>query len=173
MLVNRFFYFGEDMLKPDLITNNITDISVEYLKNNNIKALLLDVDNTLSIAHGNKNLKDGVPEWLSIMRENDVKLIVLSNASKSRAKRFADTIGLDAIGLSLKPLPFGYLRAAKSLVLRRKNIAMVGDQYFTDVLGGKLSGVKTVMVTDITPENNFFFKLKRRVEKILLKRWTK
>lgn len=161
------------MLKPNLITNNITDISVEYLKDNNIRALLLDVDNTLSIAHGNKTLRNGVAEWLSVMKEKGIDLLILSNAKKKRTQRFGDSIGLDVIGLSMKPLPFGYLRASKKLGIKRRNIAMVGDQYFTDILGAKLLGIKTVMLTDITPENNAFFKVKRRVEKILLKRWTK
>ena len=161
------------MLKPNLITNNITDVSVEYLEQNNIKALLLDVDNTLSPAHGVKKLRDGGAEWLSLMRENGIELIILSNAKKERARRFGDTVGLEVIGLSMKPLPFGYFRAAKKLGIPRRNIAMIGDQYFTDILGGKLAGVKTVMVTDITPEDSAFFKLKRKAEKILLKRWKK
>lgn len=161
------------MLKPNLITNNITDVSVEYLEQNNIKALLLDVDNTLSPAHGVKRLRDGGAEWLSLMRENGIELIILSNAKKERARRFGDTVGLEVIGLSMKPLPLGYFRAAKKLGIPRSNIAMIGDQYFTDILGGKLAGVKTVMVTDITPEDSAFFKLKRKAEKILLKRWKK
>ena len=161
------------MLKPNHITNTVTDVTVEYLKENNIKALLLDVDNTLSVAHANKTLRNGVAEWLSKMKENGIGLIILSNAKKKRAQRFGDTIGLEVIGLSAKPLPFGYFRAVKKLGLKCRETAMVGDQYFTDVLGGKLAGVKTIMVTDITPENDAFFKLKRRVEKMLLKRWTK
>lgn len=161
------------MLKPNLITNNITDVSVEYLEQNNIKALLLDVDNTLSPAHGVKKLRDGGAEWLNLMRENGIELIILSNAKKERARSFGDTVGLEAIGLSMKPLPFGYLRAAKKLGIPRRNIAMIGDQYFTDILGGKLAGVKTVMVTDITPEDFAFLKLKRKVEKLILKRWEK
>ena len=138
-----------------------------------LKALLLDVDNTLSPAHGVKKLRDGGAEWLSLMRENGIELIILSNAKKERARRFGDTVGLEVIGLSMKPLPFGYFRAAKKLGIPRRNIAMIGDQYFTDILGGKLAGVKTVMVTDITPEDSAFFKLKRKAEKILLKRWKK
>jgi HAD superfamily phosphatase (TIGR01668 family) len=161
------------MLKPNLITNNITEVSVEYLEKNNIKALLLDVDNTLSPAHGVKKLREGGAEWLSCMRENGIELIILSNAKKERARRFGDSVGIEVIGLSMKPLPFGYFRAAKKLGIKRKNIAMIGDQYFTDILGGKLAGVKTVMVTEITPEDAVFFKLKRKAEKIMLKRWSK
>ena len=52
------------MLKPHYILNCITDITVGFLKENNITALLLDVDNTMSVAHGNKTLREGLAEWL-------------------------------------------------------------------------------------------------------------
>lgn len=159
------------MFKPSYIFNSITDITPEFLKENNITALLLDVDNTLSVAHGNKTLKPGVPEWLSSMRESDVSMMILSNAKKQRAKLFADSVALDVLGLAAKPLPFGYIKAAKILGAKRKRVAMVGDQIFTDVMGGNLAGVKTVLVTDITPEDKTFFKIKRYFERIMLKGW--
>ncbi len=159
------------MLRPHYIINCITDISVEFLNNNNITALLLDVDNTMSVAHGDKTLRKGLPEWLSEMKENEISLMILSNAKTARAKRFADSVGLPVVGLAAKPLPFGYLKAARKLGVSRKNIAMVGDQIFTDVLGGNLSGVKTILVTDITPEEKAGFKIKRYFERIMLKRW--
>lgn len=159
------------MFKPNYIFKSVTDITPEFLEVSHIKALLLDVDNTLSVAHANKTLRDGVPEWLSLMRENDISMMILSNAKTKRAKLFADSVALDVIGLSAKPLPFGYIRAIKKLGLKRKNVAMVGDQIFTDILGGKLAGVKTVWVTDITPEDTKFFKIKRYFERIMLKRW--
>ncbi len=159
------------MLKPHYIINSITDISVEFLNKNNITALLLDVDNTMSVAHGNKTLRDGLPEWLSEMKENEISLMILSNAKTARAQRFADSVGLPVVGMAAKPLPFGYIKAAKMLKADRKNVAMVGDQIFTDVLGGRASGVKTILVTDITPEEKAGFKIKRYFESILLKRW--
>ena len=159
------------MFKPKHILNSVTDITPAFLKENDIKALLLDVDNTLSVAHANKTLREGVPEWLSDMRENDIPMMILSNAKKKRAQRFADSVGLDVVGLAAKPLPFGYFRAVKKLKLKRKNVAIVGDQIFTDIMGGRLAGVKTVLVTDITPENKTGFKIKRYFEQIMLKRW--
>ena len=159
------------MFKPNFVLNSVTDITVEFLDKNNIKALLLDVDNTLSVAHANKTLRNGVAQCLSDMREADIPMMILSNAKKKRAIRFADSVGLDVVGLAAKPLPFGYFRAVKKLKIKRKNVAIVGDQIFTDVMGGNLSGVKTILVTDITPEDKPFFKFKRKLEKKMLKRW--
>ena len=161
------------MLRPNFIINVITDISVDFLKENNITTLLLDVDNTLSIAHANKTLREGVPEWLEEMKQGGISLMILSNAKKKRAEKFAKSIGLDVVGLAAKPLPFGYIKAVKKLKAKHKNTAIVGDQVFTDVLGGKLSGIKTILVTNITPEETLSFKIRRKIEKKLKSRWQK
>lgn len=159
------------MLKPHYIIKSVTDITVGFLKEENITALLLDVDNTLSIAHADKTLRQGVNKWLCDMKNGGIRLMILSNAKTNRAELFAEEVGLPVVSLAAKPLPFGYFKAAKRLNKKMKNIAMVGDQVFTDILGGKLSGVKTILVTDITPENKTFFKIKRYFERIMLKRW--
>ena len=158
-------------LVPDYYFDTFDKANAEFLSSIGVKGILLDVDNTLSVAHADKTLRQGVPEWLSLMKENGVPLMILSNAKTKRAKVFADSVGLDVIGLSAKPLPFGYVKAAKRLGVKRKHVAMVGDQIFTDVMGGRLAGVKTVWVTDITPEDKTFFKIKRYFERIMLKRW--
>lgn len=161
------------MLRPNFIINQITDITVDFLKEQNIKALFLDVDNTLSVAHADKTLREGVLEWLEEMKQGGISLMILSNAKKKRAEKFAKSIGLDVVGLAAKPLPFGYIRGLKALKEKAKNTAIVGDQVFTDVLGGKLSGIKTILVTNITPEDSLSFKIRRKIEKKLKSRWQK
>lgn len=155
-------------LKPNIKLDKITDISVDILKKYNITALILDVDNTLSTHHG-QVLTEGLSDWLLCMRENDIKLTVLSNSTKKRLDPFAKKIGLDYISLGLKPLPFGYLRALKALGTKRKNTAIVGDQIFTDTLGGNFVGLNTVLLTPIKPETSLRFRFKRRIEKFLIK----
>lgn len=158
------------IFKPHIKRDRITDITVDDLKRYNIKALLLDVDNTMS-THGGQHLTDGLAEWLAVMSDNQIKLIVLSNARKSRVEPFAERINLPFIHLGLKPLPFGYWRAVKALKVKRKNAAIVGDQLFTDMLGGWLSGVKKILLTPIQPENKRSFIIRRRIEQIFLKRY--
>lgn len=156
------------LLRPNIKLDKITDISVDILKKYNITALILDVDNTLSTHHG-QVLTDGLENWLKNMRENNIKLTVLSNSTKKRLDPFAKKIGLDYISLGLKPLPFGYLRALKALGTKRKNTAIVGDQIFTDTLGGNFVGLNTVLLTPIKPETSLRFRFKRRIEKFLIK----
>ena len=156
------------LLKPHIKLKRVTDITPEILKKYNIDSLILDVDNTLSTHHGDI-LTDGLPEWLEMMQENGIKLTVLSNSKEVRVKPFAEKIGLPFISLGLKPLPFGYLRALKMAESKRKNTAIVGDQIFTDILGGRMVGVKTVLLTPIKLETTAGFKFKRKIETYVYK----
>lgn len=157
------------MFKPLIKLDRVTEITVELLNKYEIKALILDVDNTLSTHHG-QILTEGLEDWLKYMKDNGIKLTVLSNSKRKRVEPFTKKINLDFLSLGLKPLPFGYIRAVKSLGTKRKNTAIVGDQIFTDILGGKAVGVKTVLLTPIKPEDGWSFKLRRRLEKIIIKK---
>ncbi|MBO5909716.1 MAG: YqeG family HAD IIIA-type phosphatase [Clostridia bacterium] len=158
------------LLKPEIKLRGITDITVELLIENNIKALLLDIDNTMSTHHGTI-LTDGLLEWIKYMQDNGIKLMVLSNSKRFRVEPFAARIGLPFISSGCKPLPMGYLRGVKALGEKRKNTAIVGDQIFTDVLGGNVVGVKTILLTPIKPEDGWSFKLRRKLEKKLYKKY--
>ncbi len=157
------------LLKPDIKLKRVTDITLDMLKKRNIKALILDVDNTLSTHHG-QVLTDGLGEWLDTMRQNGILMTVLSNSTTKRLTPFAYKIGLDFISLGLKPLPFGYLRALKRLGTKRQETAIVGDQIFTDTLGGNIVGLNTILLTPIKPETSLRFRTKRRVERWLIKK---
>lgn len=158
------------LLKPDIKLHGITDITVEILNKFDIKALLLDVDNTMSTHHG-QALTEGLLEWIDRMNKNGIKLMVLSNSKRKRIEPFAERISLPFISLGCKPLPTGYLRGVRALGEKRKNVAIVGDQIFTDVLGGNLVGVKTVLLTPIKLEDGLSFKIRRNLEKKIYKHY--
>lgn len=156
------------LLKPDIKLNRVTDIGVEILKKYGIKALILDVDNTLSTHHG-EVLTDGLEDWLSAMRENGIGLVILSNSKQARVEPFAAKIGLSFISMGLKPLPFKFSSARKSLGTKRRETAIVGDQIFTDTLGGNLYGVTTILLDPIKLEGSKSFKFKRKIERAVYK----
>ncbi len=157
------------MFKPNIKLERVTDITLDILKKYNITSLILDVDNTLSTHHG-QVLTEGLEDWLKTMNENGIKMTVLSNSNSKRLEPFAKKIGLDYISLGLKPLPFGYLRALKRLNSKRSETAIVGDQIFTDVLGGNAVRLKTILLTPIKPETSLRFRIKRKVEAFLIKK---
>lgn len=156
------------MFKPEIKLERVTDITPDILNKYNIKALILDVDNTLSTHHG-QVLTEGLPQWLELMKESGIKLMVLSNSKEARVKPFAEKIDLPYISLGLKPLPTGYIRALKALGSKRRETAIVGDQIFTDVLGGNCVGVRTILLTPIKLETTWGFRFKRSIERVVYK----
>ena len=156
--------------KPHLQLNRATDITANLLKEMKVSCLILDVVNTLCLKKG-KKIFDGVMEWLDKMKKAGIKLIILSNAKPERMEGIAKNFGLPFVALGLKPLTVGYKRAAKRMGENIKNCAIVGDQLLTDILGGNLSRCKTILVCPVELETSFGFKIKRGIERKLLKKY--
>lgn len=156
------------ILKSTGIFKRITDINIEYLRDNNINTLLLDVDNTLSTHHGTV-LVDGLREWLDGMLGSGIGLVIVSNSKRFRIKPFAERLELPFVSLALKPLPFGYSKACRLLNADKNRTAIVGDQIFTDVLGANIFGIKSILVRPIKLEDGWSFKVRRYFERKILK----
>lgn len=150
--------------------HRVENISPEFLRAHGIKGILLDVDNTLS-PHNAPDPEPPVMAWLESLAANGIEAVIVSNNSKPRVEPFAAKLGLRFISRGLKPLPNGFNRAQKMMNLPRKELAVVGDQLFTDMTGGNLAGILTLLVDPIEPEHGPFFRLKRKLEKPLLARF--
>ncbi|MBQ5590523.1 MAG: YqeG family HAD IIIA-type phosphatase, partial [Clostridia bacterium] len=148
---------------PDFYLKNIFSVTPEFLKENGIKALLLDADNTLCIYHTDYPV-DGVLNWIEDMQRNSIDLHILSNGKQGRLTNFAKNVNLPCFYLSLKPLPFKISKAVKKLGFKKNQVALVGDQMFTDILGGNLARVKTIWLDYIEIEESFSFRFKRKIE---------
>jgi len=154
------------LLKPQYRFNTVLDISAEDLKSAGAKLVMLDADNTLSL-HGSQEPLKGVPEWIEEIKKSGIKLVIISNNSKNRIKPFAEKLGLPFVYKGAKPLPKGFKKACKMFGVLPKETAVIGDQIFTDVLGGNLFGAKVFLTEPLGPETDFFIKVKRRIEKYI------
>ncbi len=151
------------LFKPDFAFFRITDIEISFLRNNELNGLILDVDNTLT-THDNPVPAEGVTEWIENMKQNDIKLIIVSNNHPPRVKPFADLLGIDFVCEGKKPLSKGFRQAAEKLKLPFNKIGAVGDQIYTDILGANLFGIKSLYVSPIEYEKTRFFRFKRKME---------
>ncbi len=153
--------------RPDYVFNSIADIPLDFFAKEGIRALILDLDNTLT-THNNP-VPDGERyNWFKAAKESGLKMIIVSNNHPERVKPFAEFLGLDFVPEGRKPLPFGFNEACRRIGLPKASIAAVGDQIFTDVMGCKLSGIRSIFVFPILPETGFWFRVKRTLEKPLL-----
>lgn len=154
---------------PDFMFQSVTEITTAFLRQNNIKALVLDVDNTLT-THGNPEPGDGVQEWLAQMKKAEIPMMIVSNNSRERVKPFAELLGLDFVSRGWKPLTVGMAKACKRFGLPPHEVAIVGDQLFTDILGGKWHGMRCILTEPLQAEDGPFFRFKRKLEQRLMKK---
>lgn len=157
------------LFKPKYWIKNVLEIDREFLDRYGIDALILDLDNTLSM-HGDPAAEEGIPEWLDKMREMKVPMTVVSNNTNKRVAPLARKLGLPFIANGAKPLTIGINRALKFMGTDRKRTAVVGDQIFTDVMGGNFAGMPTILVEPFHTEKNIFFKIKRAAEGVVFRR---
>ena len=163
--------FKEKLTKtePDFAFRRTIDITPEFLKKHGIKGLILDVDNTLT-THDNPVPAEGIREWLDNMKNNGIKLIIVSNNNPDRVRPFAEPLGLDFVCDSGKPLKKGYIQAMTKMGLTNKETAAVGDQLFTDIWGAVFAGVTAIYVKPMELEGKHkrFIRFKRVMEKPFL-----
>lgn len=158
------------LFKPKARIDKMIDLTPEQLRAWGVRTLLLDIDNTMT-THDNPIPAEGVPEWIARMKEAGVKMIVVSNNNGERVRKFSELLGLDFEGRALKPLPVGFRRACRRLGVKLRETAVIGDQIFTDMLGGNLLGAYTVWTVPYLLEDSKRFRFKRALERLLVKLW--
>ena len=146
------------------------DLTPQILNDAGVRALLLDIDNTMT-THDNPVPADGVTEWIEMMKSEGFLLVVVSNNTGERVSRFSNLLGLDYEVKAAKPLPYGFRRACDRLGIRPEEAAVIGDQLFTDMMGGNLLGAYTVLTEPYELESMKFFKFKRACERFIMKFW--
>lgn len=157
------------LFKPTYWLKSVLSIDEEFLRENGVSALVLDLDNTLSM-HGNPAAEEGVTDWLDEMRRLGVKMRIVSNNTQKRVEPLAKKLGLPFTANGAKPLTFGISRAMKAMGSTKKDTLVVGDQIFTDVMAGNFKGVRTVLVEPFHLEKTWTFRLKRRLESAVFHR---
>lgn len=157
---------------PDIYVENVMNISLDILEKNNIKGLILDVDNTLINYY--KKMIDGANEWCTELKEKGIKFCIVSNShKKEKVKKVAETLDIPYINFAKKPFKKGFLQGAKIMGLEPQYIAAVGDQLFTDVLGANKCNMTSILVDPIEKKEMILTAIKRPIEKMIINKYLK
>lgn len=159
-------------LYPKAYLKNVKEITIEFLRNNNIKALILDVDNTL--IDFNKKMLDNVEKWCEELKLQGIKICILSNSDKKeKVEMVANKLKIPYIYFGMKPFKRGFKKALKILEEENKNTAVVGDQIFTDVIGANRCKMFSILVEPIDKKDLLITKIKRPIENFIINKYKK
>ena len=155
------------IFRPTYVFNDITGITPKFLKRKHIKGIVLDIDNTLT-THNNPVPPQSSMDWLARVKKAGIKLIIVSNNKPPRVEPFAQLLDLEYVANGRKPLTYGINEAVRRMGFEKSDIAAIGDQIFTDIMGANLAGIRSCFVYPLEPETSLPFRFKRTIEKPLL-----
>ncbi len=154
-------------IRPDLVVSAIELIDLGQLKLSGIRALIIDIDNTLTPHH-----KDVISEdklmWLQEAAASGFFVLLLSNNRKSRMKSITSVYGFKGYGFACKPFSPYYKKLLSDTGLKSSEVCCIGDQLLTDVLGAKINGMASIYVEPISPRDIIFSRFSRWLEKRLM-----
>lgn len=160
------------ILYPKLYIDNVKEITFELLQKNGIKGLILDVDNTLIDYY--KNMPDGVKKWCEDLKNRGIKFCIASNSNKKeKVKEVSKKLDIPYIYFAKKPLKMGLIKAKNIMGLEAKQVAVVGDQIFTDVLGANRCKMFSILVNPIEEKDIFITIIKRPIENLIKNNYKK
>jgi len=163
ILKEHFFY-------PDEYHKNVYMIRYELLFEKGIRALLVDLDNTL-IPYDETHPNDDIRALFNRLEKIGFEVVIISNNKQKRVETFAKELDVRFICSAKKPLRGGFLRAlALAGDFSPNQVCVIGDQFMTDLFGGKRMNYYVIIVDAIKRNvEKWFTKLNRRLEKRMLK----
>jgi HAD superfamily phosphatase (TIGR01668 family) len=88
--------------KPDAVFEGVADISFDYLSQNNIKGILLDIDNTL--IDMTKTMPEAIYDWVMQAKARGIKICILSNTNKlDKLNPLSQKLGVPYVSFAKKP----------------------------------------------------------------------
>jgi len=159
-------------LYPDAYFSKVEEITIEFLQENEIKALILDVDNTL--IDYQQNLSENVIKWVKELKGQGIKFYILSNTNnKAKVEKVSNKLDIPYFNLAKKPLKKGFLKTRNVLNEKEENIGAIGDQIFTDIIGGNRCNMFTILVDPIDKKDYWYTAWKRPIENKIKIRYKK
>lgn len=160
------------ILMPDYMFQKYDDVTPEFLSDIGVRALIIDIDNTLA-PYEQPQPDERLLAWIESMKKSGVGMTLMSNNDRRRVELFNRDIKLPAYYKSGKPLSKNLKRAMANMGSDKTNTAVLGDQLLTDALAGNLLGLRAIIVPPIKDKTSLFFRFKRLCERPAVKKFKK
>lgn len=157
------------LLVPAEFRPSIHAVDFQALRARGIRGLIVDLDNTL-VEWRSPSPTPDVHDWIRRARAAGLDVCIVSNGGSRRVEGFARRAGVGFVGAAGKPRRRGFLEALDRLGTLPSETAVVGDQLFTDILGGNRLGMYTILVAPVSSREFAGTRLVRKLERLVLRR---
>ena len=157
-------------LTPDFYYESVFLIPYEELWKKDIRGIIFDIDNTLT-RFDEKQPSAKVIGLIRKLERMGFRICLVTNNTNRRLGRFNENINLPGIANAIKPLSRGLKYAMQTMGTKPNNTIIVGDQVLSDIWAGKNAGISTILVKPITEKDFWFVKIKRVIERKILREY--
>lgn len=151
-------------LIPSYVFDTIYEITPALMHKNGVRGILIDLDGTMASSH-DKNPPETLRPFLHSFLDQGIAVLVLSNNNSARVRIFCEGLDVPFLHRALKPALTGFIRGAKALKLPLSACAVVGDQIYTDTLGGNRAGAAATFYVRSIDRNRRFNRLRYKLER--------
>ncbi|MBS3872787.1 MAG: YqeG family HAD IIIA-type phosphatase [Firmicutes bacterium] len=159
----------QSLLLPKLYVDSIYHIDLDDLKARGIDTIVTDLDNTL-VPWAESEVNQSLLDWLAEVQKRGFKICLLSNALEQRLAHFRTAMGVPGLSKANKPSRRAFLQALEMLGSQPRETAMIGDQVFTDVLGGNRLGLYTILVVPLCRQEFIGTRILRLLERLVIRK---
>ncbi|AFM01274.1 MULTISPECIES: YqeG family HAD IIIA-type phosphatase [Desulfitobacterium] len=157
-----------DLFKPTFQADSLDSIPVDVLKRDGIRGLIIDLDNTMT-PWNDLEVGPKVVAWFEKLKAAGIQACVVSNNKrKQRVAVVADRLGIPFVFRATKPRRKAFQAGMNILGTGISDTAVIGDQLFTDILGGNRMGMYTILVLPINDKEFIGTRFLRRMERVLV-----
>ncbi len=159
-------------LCPKFQANSILELDLEQLEKSGIRGIIFDLDNTL-VEWKKDNLSPEVINLISRIKKKGFKLCILSNALEHRVETVAQMLSIPYVSRAVKPRKSPFRKALEIMGTDPEQTAVVGDQLFTDILGGNRMKLYTIWTPPLSSTEFLSTRAVRQIERLVIKRFQK
>ena len=152
---------------PDMYTKSIYTVNYKLLKNNKVKCLIFDLNNTiapLTLKEPNKK----IIELFEELKDMKFKIYIVSNSTKKRVEPFKDKLGVDSSYLSMKPCLKKYKKIFNINKYKDNEIAVIGDELISDIWPANRMNFISIFVNPMGKKEYVSTKIGRYFESIII-----
>lgn len=157
---------------PDVYNKSVFDIDYKKLKEKGIKCLAFDLDNTLTTIE-KKGFSDKALTLVNKLKKDFTIVIISNNPSKKRVSYYAEKLGVEYVYFAVKPFTFGLRKISKRFNVLPSEIAMIGDQFLTDVYSAHRFKAMAILVDQLDEKDEQITKINRLIERRIEKKFLK
>lgn len=153
---------------PKQYTKSIYDINYKDLKQQGIKYLIYDIDNTIMPVNDTRVTSELINFFNKLKK--DFTIYLLSNNSTDRVKPVAQKLKVKSIANAEKPSEIAYEKLRKEIMIEKNNTAMIGDQMLSDIVFGNKYNLYTILVEPYKKKYDENTGINRILSDILMKK---